>query len=236
MMQCVLSQVKHIKAECETQIIQHLARATEAHLLTVQDLEVQQEAKLVQKHAAIMNDLVQTTQTRNAKVLTEMQKQMSEIDGLVKGIMHLGSTSSVSLIFPVSFSVTTHLSSLYLARANADQSAIRAQMLWTACNSVVQSLRRLQPLQNYEEKVVSIKDEIKAVSSSSCKSLLFHKLEMNPLLFTSYYLLTSCPLFLAVENDQLVSAVLQGIPKEAINRGVFTEEALMERFQKVIKT
>lgn len=77
--------VKQIKAECETQITQHLARATEAHLLTVRDMEEQQEAKLVQKHATIMQDLVQTTEKRNVKVLTEMQKQMSEINELVKG-------------------------------------------------------------------------------------------------------------------------------------------------------
>lgn len=81
--------VKQIKAECEAQITQHLARATEAHLLTVRDLEEQQEAKLVQKHAAIMQDLVQTTEKRNVKVLTEMQKQMSEINELVKGMIEL---------------------------------------------------------------------------------------------------------------------------------------------------
>ena len=167
--------VKHIKADCEAQITQHLARATEAHLLTVQDLQVQLEEKLVVTHEAIINDLVQTAKNRNAKVLAEMQKEMSEIDELV------------------------------MARANADQSAHRAQMIWTACHSVVRSLRRLQPLKSYEEKVVLIKEEIDAVNSSS------------------------------LENDQLVAAVLQGIPNEAIKRGVFTEEALIERFKKVEK-
>ncbi|XP_026272523.1 MICOS complex subunit Mic60 isoform X1 [Frankliniella occidentalis] len=169
------SKVKEIKAECEAQITQHLARATEAHLLTVQDLEEQQETKLQQKHSAIMQDLVQTTQSRNYKVLSEMQKQMSEIDGLVK------------------------------ARADADQSAYRAQMLWSACHSLVRSLRRLQPLKHYDEKVVSIKEEIEALNSTS------------------------------LENDQLVAAVVKGIPEEALKRGVFTEEALIERFKKVEK-
>lgn len=79
--------VKEIKAECEAQITQHLARATEAHLLTVQDLEEQQEAKLQEKHAAIMQDLVKTTQNRNVKVIGEMQKQMADIDELVRGEM-----------------------------------------------------------------------------------------------------------------------------------------------------
>lgn len=164
-----------LKAECEIQITQQLARATEAHLLSIRDLEEQQEAKLLEKHGAIMQDLVQTTQSRNLKVLTEMQSQMSEIDELVK------------------------------ARADADQSALRSQMLWSACHSVVRSLRRLQPLKHYEEKVVSIKEEIDALNSAS------------------------------LENDQLVLAVVKGIPEEALRRGVFTEEALIERFKKVEK-
>ncbi|XP_034240512.1 MICOS complex subunit Mic60-like isoform X1 [Thrips palmi] len=167
--------VVQIKAECEAEITRHLARATEAHLLTVRDMEEQQEAKLVQKHAAIMQDLVQTTEKRNVKVLTDMQKQMSEINELVK------------------------------ARADADQSAHRAQMLWAACHSVVRSLRRLQPLKHYEDKVVSIKGEIEALSSAS------------------------------LANDQLVSVIISGIPEEAVKRGVFTEEALIERFKKVEK-
>lgn len=37
----------------------------------------------------------------------------------------------------------------------------------------------------------------------------------------------------AVANDQLVSAVMKGIPDEALKRGIFTEEALIERFRKV---
>lgn len=65
----------------------------------------------------------------------------------------------------------SYLNVLCTARADADQSAHRAQMLWAACHSVVRSLRRLQPLKHYEDKVVSIKGEIEALSSTSCKFL-----------------------------------------------------------------
>lgn len=40
---------------------------------------------------------------------------------------------------------------------------------------------------------------------------------------------------MAAENDDLVKAVINGIPKEARERGVFPEDALRERFLKVEK-
>lgn len=45
--------------------------------------------------------------------------------------------------------------------------------------------------------------------------------------------MSSLFLCFSVENDQLVSAIIKGIPEEAVKRGVFTEEALIERFNKV---
>lgn len=44
-----------------------------------------------------------------------------------------------------------------------------------------------------------------------------------------------CCFFSSATDDALVKAAINGIPKEASNRGVFPETALRERFLKVKK-
>ncbi|ERL92768.1 hypothetical protein D910_10076 [Dendroctonus ponderosae] len=91
------------------------------------------------------------------------------------------------------------------ARNDADASSKQAQVLWSACQSLLRAIRTGCPGIAWKDQIRPLEPEINAVVRS------------------------------AAPNDELVSVVINGIPKEAKERGVFPEDALRERFFKVEK-
>ncbi|GLH04804.1 MICOS complex subunit Mic60 [Gryllus bimaculatus] len=95
------------------------------------------------------------------------------------------------------------LESALKARAHIDKGAHQAQVLWSACQALHCALKHSQPGMPWQEQLRPLQNEITAVQKA------------------------------ALEDDELVSAVLGGIPTEAKTRGVFSETALRERFLQV---
>ncbi|XP_076265230.1 inner membrane mitochondrial protein mitofilin isoform X2 [Rhynchophorus ferrugineus] len=91
------------------------------------------------------------------------------------------------------------------ARNDADASSKQAQVLWSACQSLLRAIRAGCPGIPWKDQIRPLEPEINAVVKA------------------------------AAPNDELVSVVIQGIPKEAKERGVYPEDALRERFLKVEK-
>ncbi|XP_017777213.1 PREDICTED: MICOS complex subunit Mic60 [Nicrophorus vespilloides] len=91
------------------------------------------------------------------------------------------------------------------ARADADKTAHQAQVLWSACQALFRSVKAGCPGVAWMDQLRPLEAEIHAVKSA------------------------------AAENDELVKVVIEGIPSEAKERGVFPEDALRERFLKVEK-
>ncbi|KAL1490933.1 hypothetical protein ABEB36_011602 [Hypothenemus hampei] len=91
------------------------------------------------------------------------------------------------------------------AKNDADASSKQAQVLWSACQSLLRAIRAGCPGLAWKDQIRPLEPEISAVVRA------------------------------AAPNDELVSVVIQGIPKEAKERGVFPEDALRERFLKVEK-
>ncbi|KAJ4445974.1 hypothetical protein ANN_12660 [Periplaneta americana] len=89
------------------------------------------------------------------------------------------------------------------ARAENDKHARKAQVLWSACQSLHRSLKTSTPGVPWQKQLRPLKGEIENVTKA------------------------------ASEEDELVKVVLDGIPPEAVGRGVYTEEAMRERFLKV---
>lgn len=89
------------------------------------------------------------------------------------------------------------------ARADSDSNAKRAQELWSACISLWNTVKHGDPTKPWQERIRPLKNEISTIKSA------------------------------ATEDDNLVTAVLKTIPEQAENRGVFSEDALKERFFKV---
>ncbi|XP_066147240.1 MICOS complex subunit Mic60 isoform X1 [Euwallacea fornicatus] len=91
------------------------------------------------------------------------------------------------------------------ARTDADASSKQAQVLWSACQSLLRAIKAGCPGIPWKDQIRPLEPEINAVVRA------------------------------AAPNDELVSVVIGGIPKEARERGVFPEDALRERFLKVEK-
>ncbi|XP_066253018.1 MICOS complex subunit Mic60 isoform X2 [Euwallacea similis] len=91
------------------------------------------------------------------------------------------------------------------ARTDADASSKQAQVLWSACQSLLRAIKAGCPGIPWKDQIRPLEPEINAVVGA------------------------------AAPNDELVSVVVGGIPKEAKERGVFPEDALRERFLKVEK-
>lgn len=91
------------------------------------------------------------------------------------------------------------------ARNDADQSSKQAQVLWSACQALIRAIRAGCPGVPWKDQIRPLEPEVNAVVKA------------------------------AAPNDELVSAVIDGIPKEAKERGVYPEDALRERFLKVEK-
>ncbi|XP_030768294.1 MICOS complex subunit Mic60-like isoform X1 [Sitophilus oryzae] len=91
------------------------------------------------------------------------------------------------------------------ARNDADASSKQAQVLWSACQSLLRAVRAGCPGIPWKDQIRPLEPEINAVVRA------------------------------AAENDELVCVVIEGIPKEAKERGVYPEDALRERFLKVEK-
>ncbi|XP_049956835.1 MICOS complex subunit Mic60 isoform X1 [Schistocerca serialis cubense] len=89
------------------------------------------------------------------------------------------------------------------ARAEADKKAAQAQLLWSAAQSLHSALKAGVPGEPWTRQLRPLEDDVLALRKA------------------------------AVEGDELVEAVLAAIPKEAVSRGVYPEDALRERFLKV---
>ncbi|XP_057664526.1 MICOS complex subunit Mic60 isoform X2 [Diorhabda carinulata] len=88
---------------------------------------------------------------------------------------------------------------------NADAASRQAQVLWSACQALLRAIKAGCPGLSWKDQIRPLEPEISAVEKA------------------------------AAENDDLVCAVINGIPKEARERGVYPEDALRERFLKVEK-
>lgn len=88
-------------------------------------------------------------------------------------------------------------------RLKTDELATQAQLLFACCHQLYRALRAGVPGAHWSKELRPLEPEISAIERA------------------------------IGENDQLVSAVLKGIPSEARKRGVFPEVALRERFLKV---
>ncbi|KAJ9580047.1 hypothetical protein L9F63_004284, partial [Diploptera punctata] len=89
------------------------------------------------------------------------------------------------------------------ARAENDKHARQAQLLWSACQSLHRSLKNILPGVPWQQQLKPLKELIDNVSKA------------------------------ASSEDELVCVVVTGIPTEAKERGVYTEDAMRERFLKV---
>nr|CAD7394450.1 unnamed protein product [Timema cristinae] len=89
------------------------------------------------------------------------------------------------------------------ARASADKGAHKSQVLWSACQALAMSLKVVKGNVPWHEQLRPLTCEISAINSA------------------------------ASPDDEFVSAVLNGIPREAVQRGVYPETALRERFLKI---
>lgn len=90
------------------------------------------------------------------------------------------------------------------ARADVDKAAYAARELWLACESLRSALRLgADQAKSWEEQLKPLQDHVTAIKKAGGES--------NP----------------------FIHAVLEAIPEEAVNRGVYTEEAVRERFLKV---
>ncbi|CAG9855002.1 unnamed protein product [Phyllotreta striolata] len=86
-----------------------------------------------------------------------------------------------------------------------EEVAKRGQVLWSACQSLLGALTIGCPGLTWKDQIRPLSPEIKAIEKS------------------------------AAEKDELVKAVINSIPTEARDRGVYPEDALRERFFKVEK-
>jgi len=90
------------------------------------------------------------------------------------------------------------------ARADLDRAAHQAQQMWLACQGLKQAIRMGQPgASSWQQQLKPLKDEVAAIRQ------------------------------VAGEGNRLVAAVVGSLPEEALERGVYTEDALRERFFKV---
>ncbi|XP_063929614.1 MICOS complex subunit Mic60 isoform X2 [Zophobas morio] len=89
------------------------------------------------------------------------------------------------------------------ARATADKTAKQSQVLWAACQALLRAIKTGCPGIPWKDQLRPLSPEITLVQKAAAK------------------------------GDELVEAVINGIPPEAKNRGVFPEDALRERFLKV---
>jgi len=89
------------------------------------------------------------------------------------------------------------------SRAENDKHARQAQLLWSACQSLHRRLKTSTPGVPWQQQLRPLRLEIENVDKA------------------------------ADTDDELVKVVLAGIPPEAVGRGVYTEEAMRERFLKV---
>ncbi|KAK4875008.1 hypothetical protein RN001_011430 [Aquatica leii] len=88
-------------------------------------------------------------------------------------------------------------------RAESDRIMRQSQILWSACQNLFKALKAGCPGLPWTEQLRPLEPEIVAVKNA------------------------------AAENDELVKTILGGISQIALERGVFPEDALRERFLKV---
>lgn len=93
----------------------------------------------------------------------------------------------------------------FKARAESGTIVRQSQVLWSACQSLYRALRAGCPGLPWTEQLRPLAPEIEAVKNA------------------------------AADNDELVKTVISAIPKIAMERGVYPEDALRERFLKVEK-
>lgn len=93
----------------------------------------------------------------------------------------------------------------FKAKAESDRIAHQSQVLWSACQALFKAVKAGCPGVPWKDQLRPLEPEISAVVKASAS------------------------------GDDLVKAVINGIPEEAKIRGVFPEDALRERFLKVEK-
>ncbi|XP_066999277.2 MICOS complex subunit Mic60 [Anabrus simplex] len=92
------------------------------------------------------------------------------------------------------------------ARASADRNAHQAQLLWSACQALHSSISYSVSDKPWEDQLRPLESEVNSIKKA------------------------------ALGEDVMVDSIIKGIPSEAIKRGVYSEEALRERFLSVEKT
>ncbi|GLV41965.1 mitofilin [Carabus blaptoides fortunei] len=90
-----------------------------------------------------------------------------------------------------------------IERVEADKIAHQSQVLWSACQALHRAVKTTVPGMVWKEQVKPLNAEIEAIKKA------------------------------AAEGDELVDTVLSAIPQEALERGVYPEGAIRERFLKV---
>ncbi|XP_037078576.1 MICOS complex subunit Mic60-like [Pollicipes pollicipes] len=90
------------------------------------------------------------------------------------------------------------------ARADLDRAAHHAQEMWVACQGLKQAIRTGQlGAASWQQQLKPLRDEVAAIRQ------------------------------VAGEANRFVESVLTSLPEEVLERGVYTEDALRERFCKV---
>lgn len=108
----------------------------------------------------------------------------------------------------------------FSARSDADKMARQSQKLWAACEALESALRRDTNLP------MPLIRELEAIATAAGNNIcdICNIVKLLNVNFLFYF---------AADSDDLVVAVLRGVPNLARERGVFSELALRERFNKV---
>lgn len=170
---CFQQQVLKLRKEAEQELCQQLKRQSQAFNDHLADAIKVRETEIERLLSRKFDEMLEEERCRFKMQLAAM---VGRLKGLDEGIK---------------------------ARNDADASSKQAQVLWSACQSLLRAIRAGCPGIPWKDQIRPLDPEINAVVRA------------------------------AAPNDELVSVVIGGIPKEAIERGVFPEDALRERFLKV---
>ncbi|XP_068222602.1 MICOS complex subunit MIC60 isoform X2 [Palaemon carinicauda] len=176
-----------------------------------QDLEVEYRRKVAQLREDLESELRAQLKRQAAAhsdhladVLSVQEKELeTKWIGLLDDEVHSVKTKYLTSLSEVKGQLEG-LKSAMTARADVDKAAYAARELWLACESLRSALRLgAEQAKSWEEQLKPLSDHVQAIKTAGGES--------NP----------------------YITAVLNAIPDEALERGVFTEEAIKERFIKV---
>ncbi|XP_075232277.1 inner membrane mitochondrial protein mitofilin isoform X2 [Lycorma delicatula] len=158
-----------LKSECEKDIRNQLRRQAEAHNDHLNEAIALKEKEVERKLARKVEE----------KIIEERTKFKEELAGMVARLKGLDEAIK--------------------KRADQDKNAQQSQALWSACQTLVSTMKNSDATAPPSSQLKPLKDEIKAISKAG-------------------------------DQDELVDTIINSIPKEAVDRGVYTEDALRERF------